>query len=165
MLKMPGIFKRDDESCEGSNDAGKDNLAFGIFPSAVELKRTLILQNKDYVVVCLFLDVDLNSVSDSEAAILSALNGSSSESASAAPTSDGPTPNAPDAVVAGMSMVRRGGRRQSSSRFNVSQNRDIQKLPLLSDLKFKCEISPKRQNQPWLFVSGSCFSRNTHAGV
>ncbi|KRX84522.1 Serine/threonine-protein phosphatase 2A 56 kDa regulatory subunit delta isoform, partial [Trichinella sp. T6] len=106
MLKMPGIFKRDDESCEGSNDAGKDNLAF---------------------------DVDLNSVSDSEAAILSALNGSSSESASAAPTSDGPTPNAPDAVVAGMSMVRRGGRRQSSSRFNVSQNRDIQKLPLLSD--------------------------------
>ncbi|KRZ61030.1 Serine/threonine-protein phosphatase 2A 56 kDa regulatory subunit delta isoform, partial [Trichinella nativa] len=133
MLKMPGIFKRDDESCEGSNDAGKDNLAFGIFPSAVELKRTLILQNKDYVVVCLFLDVDLNSVSDSEAAILSALNGSSSESASAAPTSDGPTPNAPDAVVAGMSMVRRGGRRQSSSRFNVSQNRDIQKLPLLSD--------------------------------
>ncbi|KRX17598.1 Serine/threonine-protein phosphatase 2A 56 kDa regulatory subunit delta isoform, partial [Trichinella nelsoni] len=106
MLKMPGIFKRDDESCEGSNDAGKDNLAF---------------------------DVDLNSVSDSEAAILSALNGSSSESASAAPTSDGPTPNAPDAAVAGMSMVRRGGRRQSSSRFNVSQNRDIQKLPLLSD--------------------------------
>ncbi|KRZ78327.1 Serine/threonine-protein phosphatase 2A 56 kDa regulatory subunit delta isoform, partial [Trichinella papuae] len=106
MLKMPGIFKRDDENCEGSNDAGKDNLAF---------------------------DVDLNSVSDSEAAILSALNGSSSESASAAPTSDGPTPNAADAAVAGMSMVRRGGRRQSSSRFNVSQNRDIQKLPLLSD--------------------------------